>query len=167
MMAQFTGKTCGAFRTWVRLGYSGCWLILLPLLAALATVGCSTFNREWKAAAATPAATNDVSGRWQGIWRSDVNGHTGKLRCMVTRQSGTNYTARFHAKYRKILSFGYTVELAVQESAGLFHFQGEANLGKLAGGIYDYAGEASATNFFSTYRCKYDHGIFQMSRPVE
>ncbi|MDB6109687.1 MAG: putative rane protein, partial [Pedosphaera sp.] len=28
-------------------------------------------------------------------------------------------------------------------------------------------GHADSTKFFSTYRCKYDHGIFQMSRPAE
>lgn len=140
-------------------------LNLLPLVACLTTIGCSTFNRDWKAAAVTSAPANDIAGRWQGTWRSEVNGHTDKLRCLVTKQSETSYTARFHAKYHKILSFGYTVNLAVKESGGVFHFQGEANLGKLAGGLYDYAGDASATNFFSTYRCKYDHGIFQMARP--
>ena len=38
-------------------------------------------------------------------------------------------------------------------------------LGFLAGGVYHYEGHADATNYFSTYSCKYDHGTFQMSRP--
>ena len=39
------------------------------------------------------------------------------------------------------------------------------NLGWLAGGVYHYEGRADATNFFSTYTSKYDHGTFQMTRP--
>ena len=35
-----------------------------------------------------------------------------------------------------------------------------------AGGLYTYKGRATATNFFSTYSCKYDHGIFEMTRPT-
>ena len=165
MLDLVTGKSLETIRSSVRLGNSALWLMFLPLVVSLCATGCSTFDRDWKAAAATTVPVNDISGCWQGTWRSDVNGHTDKLRCLVARQSETNYTARFHAKYHKILSFGYTVNLAVKESGEMFHFQGEANLGKLAGGIYDYVGEASATNFFSTYRCKYDHGIFQMARP--
>ncbi len=166
MMSDFNGKTLMPFRTSARFGKTDFWLVLLPVLAALATTGCSTFNHDWKAAAAEPVPANDIAGRWQGTWRSEVNGHTDKLRCLVTAQSATNYQARFHAKYRKILGFGYTVNLSVKESPGAFQFQGEADLGKLAGGVYQYVGEATATNFFSTYRCKYDHGIFQMGRPL-
>ena len=30
--------------------------------------------------------TNNLQGRWQGTWLSDVNQHTGALRCVVTQQ---------------------------------------------------------------------------------
>jgi len=73
------------------------------------------------------------------------------------------YTARFHAKYWKILSFGYTVPLQVQSSNNVYQFQGEANLGKLAGGVYHYSGTVAGTNWQSTYSSRYDHGRFQMS----
>jgi hypothetical protein len=64
-----------------------------------------------------------------------------------------------------MLSFGYTVPLQVEPATNGFKFSGQANLHWYAGGIYKYEGHADATNFFSTYSCKYDHGTFQMTRP--
>jgi hypothetical protein len=141
---------------------------VLALLAAtsLFAAGCSTFNRDWKKAAATPAGNTLLEGRWEGSWRSDVNGHTDRLRCLITKLDQGLYQARFHAKYRKIFSFGYTVPLRAENTNGQVHFSGEADLGSLAGGLYKYKGHAEATNFFSTYTCKYDHGTFQMGRPL-
>ena len=127
--------------------------------------GCSTFNRDWKAAAVTAAPEDDVQGRWLGTWLSEGNGHSGRLRCLLTRDATGRYQARFHAKYKKILGFGYTVPLTVETTNPAFRFRGEADLGWYAGGLYHYEGQASLTNFFSTYRCPADHGTFQMRRP--
>lgn len=127
--------------------------------------GCSSFNREWKKAAAVPVSTNDIVGRWEGSWRSDVNNHNGRLRCLIVKTNDRVYAARFHAKYWKILNFGYTVPLEVRQDSAGYTFKGDANLGKLAGGVYEYRGFASATNFFSTYTSKYDRGSFRMRRP--
>jgi hypothetical protein len=128
-----------------------------------ALTGCSTFNRDWKAAATAPAS--GIQGRWAGTWRSEVNGHTDQLRCLMTCPEEGSCQARFHAKYQKIFSFGYTVALQVTPQDGIFKFKGDANLGWYAGGAYHYEGTVSATNFFATYRCKQDHGTFQMARP--
>jgi hypothetical protein len=130
--------------------------------------GCS-FNRDWKRATnAHPLETRDsnkaILGRWEGTWKSDVNGHTDRLRCIVTRQDA-GFRARFHANYKKIFTFTYAVPLQVEQRDGRSHFSGAANLGWYAGGRYQYEGAASATNFTATYRCKSDHGIFQMTRP--
>ena len=139
--------------------------LLLLLIALVLGSGCS-FNHEWKMAAATPASDTGLQGRWQGTWHSDANGHSGKLRCVVTKTDDAMYRARFHAKYMKVLSFGYTVFLKAEPTAtNGYAFSGQANLGRLAGGVYHYEGHADTTNFFSTYSCKYDHGTFQMTRP--
>ena len=131
---------------------------------ALLASGCS-FDRAWKAAAHPSFPTDDFEGRWTGTWLSEANGHTDKLRCLVTKQPDGKYQARYHSKYRKVLSFGYTTTLDVKRTGDTYHFSGEADLGWYAGGIYRYEGNANRTNFFSTYSCKYDHGTFQMSRP--
>ncbi|HZV33544.1 MAG TPA: hypothetical protein VFB72_03135 [Verrucomicrobiae bacterium] len=138
-------------------------ILLLPVLFFAG--GCTSFSHDWKKAAEISPPPGSMEGRWQGVWLSDVNHHTGELRCVVTRSEDGMYRARFHAKYNKVLSFGYTVKLKVEPQANAFHFSGDANLGWYAGGIYHYDGHADATNFFSTYSCKYDHGTFKMSRP--
>lgn len=145
-------------RTFRKLGL----IVLLPLVV-LVGVSCSSFNREWRKTGKNPVAAKGLEGRWEGEWISDVNGHHGKLRCIIVNE-GDVYRARFHAKYQKILSFGYTVPLKAEMTANGFKFQGEADLGALAGGLYKYEGQADAANFFSTYSCKYDHGTFQMQR---
>ena len=48
------------------------------LAALLVLSGCSTFNRDWKAAATATAPTNSIAGRWEGKWVSDHNGHNGR-----------------------------------------------------------------------------------------
>ena len=125
--------------------------------------GCGSFNREWRKAGRNPAASSGLEGRWEGEWISNVNRHHGRLRCII-KKDGDLYWARFHAKYRKLLSFGYTVGLKTEPTEAGCKFRGEADLGALAGGVYRYEGQADATNFFSTYFCKYDHGTFQMRR---
>jgi len=133
--------------------------------AILLLTGCSGFRGDWKRAAAIPVPEGSIEGRWEGSWVSDENGHHGRLRCLLTIDETGTYQARFHAKYKRILSFGYDVPLQVIHDGSVFRFTGEADLGKLAGGIYTYEGNASPTNFFSTYKCRYDHGTFQMTRP--
>ena len=138
------------------------WFSILIMLNA---TGCSTFKRDWKAAARVPSPSQDIQGRWEGTWLSHTNGHHGRLRCLVSNGPEGQYLARFHANYVKILSFGYTVPLTVRETRGAYQFQGDANLGRLAGGEYHYEGQATSTNFFSTYRARADAGVFEMKRP--
>ena len=130
--------------------------------------GCS-FARAWRATEQSPHATNSIAGQWKGTWRSEVNGHNDQLRCIMTPLTNGIYAARFHARYKKVIpfTFSYTVPLTVTNSSSPsnFQFQGSANLGWYAGGIYTYEGIASLTNFFSTYDSKYDRGTFQMIRP--
>ncbi|MDB6026874.1 MAG: hypothetical protein JWM68_3097 [Verrucomicrobiales bacterium] len=129
--------------------------------------GCSSFNRDWRAAGKLPCAGDPVAGRWEGIWKSDANQHSDKLRCLLTQVSDGKYEARFRAKYKKVLSFSYTATFQGTKKDSEFSFSGDADLGKLAGGIYYYRGEISPTNFVSTYRSKYDHGTFHLARPTK
>ena len=135
------------------------------LSLAWVTAGCSSFNREWKRAA-TPSPPHAMTGRWEGTWHSDVNDHSGLLRCLVTPQTNGVYQARFYAKYKRLLtfSFSYSAPLTVRRNKEVFLFEGEANLGWYAGGRYEYQGHADGVGFFSTYRNKYDRGTFQMKR---
>ncbi|HEY9170998.1 MAG TPA: hypothetical protein VI136_01805 [Verrucomicrobiae bacterium] len=130
-----------------------------------ATCGCSTFNRAWREAEHQPAGAHSLAGRWEGRWLSEVNGHRGKLRCVISHRADGECAAWFRASYLTVLRFGYTVKLRVEHRDGAWHFVGEEDLGKLAGGVYRYAGWATHTEFHATYDSASDRGTFEMRRP--
>jgi hypothetical protein len=148
-----------------RLRFAGGLLGLVIVCA-----GCCGFDRAWRRAAEeSPVPPNDLRGRWAGSWRSDVTGHSNELRCLMTPQTNGLSSARFHARYKKGIfrfSFGYTIPLQVRRTGEAFEFEGQADLGWLAGGVYRCEGSATSTNFHSTYESKYDHGVFEMTRPA-
>lgn len=165
MAGNTAGKTSGdpSSKPWRHWGLLG--------LLAVGLAGCTSFDRDWRRAAATPPGGGRLEGRWEGEWESDVNHHRGALRCIVTPLSNEVYSARFHAKYRRLvnLTFSYTARLEARPEARpeaeRVTFSGEADLGWYAGGLYRYQGHATATNFQSTYSSRYDHGTFRLSRP--
>jgi hypothetical protein len=140
------------------------WRLLLSVLLLSFVTGCS-FNRDWRRAAHSPPPANDIAGAWIGHWRSDVNGHNGQLRCIMTPHAPNAYMARYRARFWKIFAAGYAVPLSVTNINGEFRFSGTANLGALGGGIYTYEGSATPSAFQSTYRSKRDHGTFVLHRP--
>ena len=126
--------------------------------------GCASFEREWEAAGKSLGSEDALQGRWQGTWKSDVSGHTGSLRCIITKEAGGHYRANYHATYGWALSFRYAVSMSVEMEGSASRFQGTADLGWLAGGEYHYEGTSTANQFTSTYRSKSDHGKFEMVR---
>ena len=146
-----------------KIGLLGGYLLLLGV--AMLQVGCSSFSKQWRASTHAPIPAATLEGPWEGKWISDVNGHNGRLRCIVTHSSDNRYDALFQAKYEHILTFSYTVPIEVRRDGNSWVFDGEADLGKMAGGVYTYQGAVTSSNFFSTYDNKYDHGKFQLKRP--
>jgi hypothetical protein len=138
---------------------------LIAILILLLACGCSTFNRDWRRAVKQPVDQTSPEGRWEGRWISESNGHNGKLRCLMSRESDSIYRAKFRATYAGILHFGYTARWEMHSHDIGWEFDGEADLGKMAGGVYYYEGRTTGTNLVSTYRSKYDHGRFEMHRP--
>jgi hypothetical protein len=134
----------------------------------LLVTGCSSFGRDWHAAAARPVSAVSLAGRWEGTWQSAANGHRGRLRAVLTpAPANGTWNARFHATYAGFLTFGYTAELRTTNRSDGVYFGGEIDLGPLAGGVYRYAGRATATNFHCTYTASQDHGRFEMVRPAD
>ncbi len=138
------------------------WMISVGF--ALLSMGCSTFDRDWNNA----TATTGIEGQWVGRWHSDFNQHNDVLRCLITRKEGDVYATRFHAKYKfgfLPISFGYGLDMTVTESNGNYQFQGQADLGKLAGGLYHYNGNGT-TNQLQYYYCSpKHHGTFNLQPP--
>jgi len=140
---------------------------MIVALSAFSFAGCSTFNYEWRQAAKKTTPTSEIAGRWEGSWLSHANGHNDNMRCLITQVDANHYDAKFHAAYKKWITiyFAYSVRLAARSASNGVAFHGQEDLGRLAGGVYTYDGDANATNFFATYKSKYDRGIFQMHRP--
>jgi hypothetical protein len=146
----------------------------------LSSASCSTkFNGEWKRSTADFAQhpAKDMTGPWIGYWRSDFNGHTGELRCIVSpvvaeatkpgaaKKPGEPYKFHYHAVFMKFLSAGYTVTHQVVRSGNGYTFTGEQSLFGKGAGLYHYDGHATPGEFHATYRSEGDHGVFEMKRP--
>ena len=140
------------------------WRLVLWLVLLCVGAGCS-FNRDWRRMAAYPLRTNDVSGRWIGHWRSDVNGHHGQLRCILIQHSGDAYMASFRARFWKIFATSYTVPLTLTATNAHYIFEGKANLGSLGGGQYTYDGTVTPFAMESIYNSKHEYGTFVLRRP--
>jgi hypothetical protein len=139
--------------------------LLTVFIALLVFTGCSTFEQDWRhAVLQPPVQPGNPTGPWQGTWLSKQNGHTGELRCLVTEKAPNEYEYRFKATYWKLFRYSYTVNLPTTCTTDGCNFKGTENLGYLAGGDYDYEGVITTTNFNATYKCKFDHGTFQMTR---
>ena len=141
---------------------------LLGLFIAIFTMGCSSFNRDWRKAAGQ--STQGIEGRWVGRWHSDHNQHNGVLRCLINKKSGDLHETRFHAKYKLsifTISYPYDMEMTITRTDDAFNFKGEADLGWLAGGLYKYDGTGTTNNLAINYRSPKDHGTFRLQRPEE
>ncbi|MBI5772702.1 MAG: hypothetical protein HZA89_03040 [Verrucomicrobia bacterium] len=138
---------------------------MLSLALLFFTAGCSSFHRDWKQRAAPAPAPDALEGRWEGTWLSGANGHTGKLRCIVTRIEGDKYQFQYWATFWKIFRASYTVYFDAKKSGVTYQLTGTSDLGWLGGGVYEYQGAVNGTNFSATYKSKADHGTFKMSRP--
>jgi hypothetical protein len=140
--------------------------IVLAALCLLSLTGCSAFERNWHAAECYPTTAGGLDGRWEGCWHSDFNGHQGKLRAVIVREGENQYCAHFKATYLLILPFEFSIPLYVTESGGVHTFQGQADLGFLAGGVFTYCGQADACRFHADFCAKRDYGTFTMTRIV-
>ena len=137
-------------------------------LILLFVAGCSTFERDWRAA--SHDKSTGIEGRWIGRWNSNANGHNDVLRCLITSKEKSIYETRFHAKYSLWfipVSYGYKLNMTTKHLDSNHHFEGEADLGLLAGGIYKYTGEGNTSELRFNYRAKFDHGTFRLQRPKD
>jgi hypothetical protein len=146
---------------------------IASLAAILMLASCSAgFNREWRQALAENrgVARHDLTGPWQGTWRSAVNGHNGELRCIVSRtgaaaESGDPCRFHYHATFMKTLSATYDVTHRVKQTGDRFSFSGDQKLTGMGGGLYHYEGQGTPAHFSATFRSESDHGVFELRRP--
>jgi hypothetical protein len=139
--------------------------LLLAGVSLLAVTGCcSTFDQDWDAA---PAGALP-EGRWKGTWTSEENGHAGGLRCIITRKQDSGFEARYYATYDWCIfgfSFEYSVPMTGERDGEAWKFRGSAELGCwIAGGLYEYEGRVTESQYTATYKSEGDHGVFKLER---
>lgn len=141
----------------------GTLFVTLVLLAP--TVGCSNFNKEWTKAASLAAPGDRLTGRWKGSWKSDKSGHNGGLMCVARPAGADKYRLRFEATYLWLLHFGYTLTTEADPQDLVTYVTGEADLGSMAGGKYEYEGHADGRVFYLNYKTNQgDFGHFSLRR---
>jgi hypothetical protein len=142
-------------------------------LAAVFTVVLSSCGNSYQrgfaeATAALPRPTANAEGPWVGTWKSDVNGHTGPLWCIVqpTPDRPGDYNFRYRAGWG-MLKFGDYIHTTPAKLAadGSMKLSGEM---ALPGGMGTYRVEGRLTrdSFNATYRSEADHGTMAMKRPA-
>jgi hypothetical protein len=137
-------------------------LILGAIFLTMAAAGCSTFERDFDAARAK-GGPDTVEGAWEGRWQSQ-NGHGGdRLRAVVTRTAPDTLHARFRSQFWGLFAAEDAVDLKVTGTSPI-RAAGDADLGFLKGGVYQYDATLTATTFGATYKSKYDHGEFKLTR---
>jgi hypothetical protein len=133
------------------------------LLAPL-TANCRDFHEHWRDAV-DPPDPHSVSGRWHGEWVSSVTGHRGPLRCVMIAVREDRWKARFHASYSRVFRACYVTELhATRLGPNRFALRGSNDLGWMAGGVYEYDGEASGAELMCRYKSGFDNGEFRLRR---
>ena len=133
------------------------------LLAPL-TSNCRDFHEQWNATS-DPPDPESASGRWEGEWVSEKTGHRGPLRSVILAISSDRWRARFHARYSRFFRACYETNLeTTRVAAGRYTFKGSSDLGWAAGGVYEYDGEATATELVCRYRSRFDDGEFRLKR---
>lgn len=145
---------------------------ILPLAAAI-TVALSScansYHRAFaEASAALPRPPANAEGPWLGTWKSDVNGHTGPLWCIVqpTPDRPGDYDFRYRAGWG-VFKFGdYTHTTPAKLAAdGSLKLSGEMALpGDF--GNYQAEGRLTRDSFTATYQSKGDRGTMTLKRPA-
>lgn len=146
--------------------------LIIPLAAAIALALSSCANSYTRgfsqASSALPRPPANAEGPWLGNWKSEVNGHTGPLWCIVQPAAGRpgEYEFRYRAGWG-VLKFGdYThTTPAKLASDGSLKLSGEM---MLPGGLGNYQVEGRLTrdSFNATYQSNDDHGTMTLKRPV-
>lgn len=141
----------------------------VALCVVLASLGCSSYSRDYQAAMAQPRTPGSIDGAWQGTWTSAA-GHHGALRCIVAAAPAAQpspqvtYTARFKATFWKVFSGEYTATLSGMREGDVTHLSGDHDLGLFLG-RYHYEATVTPDRFDATYRTTGDHGEFHLTRP--
>ncbi len=131
---------------------------------ALLMTGCA-FEREWQAAQSYAYPEHELAGCWDGSWQSDSSSRQGDLRAIITKEGAGAYHAHFKATHATGIPFEFDTPLLVTDDGSVYTFESEADLGWLAGGLYNCEGMANGSDFDADFRVSNgNHGSFRMQK---
>lgn len=134
-------------------------------LAAFLSAGCACrFERDWYFADDCCVPGDRLAGRWAGTWESHENGHSGRLRAIITRCADGTYRARYHATFATVVPFAYETNHTAAPAGAVTSVCGEEDLGWLAGGVYRYEGSTDGRSLTVCFQADRDHGVFRLQR---
>lgn len=134
---------------------------LIHLLAPL-TANCTNFQQHWESA--TLRGREGIGGCWEGEWVSAASGHHGRLRAVVDPMAPSLWRMHFRAEYAAIFRACYSTDFTVTQDGTRWRFSGGSDLGRLAGGAYEYEGSATLDEMACSYKSARDHGRFTLAR---
>jgi hypothetical protein len=106
----------------------------------------------------------DLSGKWNGTWRSEISEHKGPLKAKFTVLDDSKVQARFNGRFFKLIPFHFNVTLEiVKNEDGVVTLKGQENLGRTLG-TYTYNATYSNGKFVAKYSTEKDKGVFEVSR---
>ena len=111
------------------------------------------------------AQAADITGTWRGKWTSDAKGHSGPMRATICKIDEHHYRATFSGRFfMSLIPFRYSIVLTAQPDGDGVLLSGQQQLGRLAGGTYQYSGRATDCCFHVNYTSCKHYGSFQMTK---
>ena len=114
-----------------------------------------------------------VTGAWTGTWgpllppkegeSRPVEGPQMRLDCRVELKEGEKWQATFEGECGR--PYKYTIRMLGRRAGDVVLFQGTADLGEMDGGVYDWIGRATGTEFVGFYTSRKYTGTFRLTRP--
>ena len=145
--------------------------LIVALAAGLLGVG-------WAFAADQKAVTGpDVAGEWTGTWgpyspaqaprptdQPQKAGHPPlRLDCKVAETADGQWQATFEGEAGR--PYQYRIAMPGRRVGNTVLFKGTVDLGPKDGGVYDWIGRATETEFIGFYTSQFHTGTFQLARP--
>jgi hypothetical protein len=138
----------------------------LALSAYLLVAGSLGFAQGRGAPSAQPL---DIAGQWTGSWNAynPAQGATppkeqcARLDANVVAQNGM-WLATFEGDCGR--PYKYTIKMEGRQVGNAVLFKGTTDLGQRDGGIYDWIGRATGTEFIGFYTNAFSTGTFSLSK---
>jgi hypothetical protein len=137
-------------------------LALAALIVAAPTqAGRSSGNKD-EGKKPSPQVTGDWTGTW-GVLGKMEQGPQMRLDCKVVSMGKEKWQATFEGECGR--PYKYTIKMLGRQAGNVVLFKGTADLGKEDGGVYDWIGRATESEFVGFYTSQGYTGTFKLTRP--